>query len=989
VFTIPYNSSGQTCPNSLTLVRDFLWWGNKNAAEWKSVDGARMEGNVIYNAPPFTWQSQKGAGFLKNWITEQDGSSANIANSIIINNLFDHVSAGVQGGQIEVDKLLSASNITPGNPTLFTNTPSTGMTTPAGGEELCFSGGTGTWEGINTCWTATVTGACGASSCNFSIPFNSAGMDDTGQSIRMTDNVHKKPATWPRKHRVYNNLWNIATPETLPGHAQYVNSGSVDATSGALWNVGYGIVFQINFPSIIDHNTIIKQAFSPKFWLLNDFGTRRLGVHVQSGRPPDAIVRMDMQITNNVSDGSSGSWWGIDTQAECPGQLTEMAVAGGHPIMAGNAGNFAGIWHSVRAKTDTNYSEANCPGWRRVWDRSGTSAPATLTQIAVSDDDAVCSDTPTAQQKMVLTWGAAARLLPGSWFRLSGYTSPSNAVDGLYQIPLTPPGGTATVTHNSTVWTLCIGNIAAGNYTGGTWSSTMDFVDYPGKNYRLAASSPFKGQAADGSDPGADINVLEWSTEGTVSGVPNPYLDTHISSIVPSDTSAVICFIAYDSSAATLTVSTSRAYAADLGTDTPNQSGRNGCTTVTGLTAQTRYYVRLNTAGRYKDTDANGEFAQFTTRQYAINESEYFASIKSGIQNVRGTAVGSSVEFGCHLVFAQANGFVDDFPGTYENLTLWTNYADNLKAAGCTKIVINISLRPWIANDTTDITRYVDLFTYIKTTLGLKLSLAPQASGVTKTAIQALPACPNGGLPCYDGTFDTPGDWFQGAKGAMAALAQLASTARPHDIIVAHEPTTANNQLGISGSAAQWDPQVGNFANDATYGIQTIDTTIRVGAGCHQGELTYCQLFSDRAGVDFIGLDLYDHTAMGAALSIAADAVAADGTQKGFEIEETSRMGWTNTGTHSEQFSINGTGYERMGAPVCYDCQWIDAVVRRFSAAGATGVNIFYTQPLRYYAPVGSVNNGLNISYNSAVAGTPSSSLTAFGQYVLAHPLLN
>lgn len=51
----------------------------------------------------------------------------------------------------------------------------------------------------------------------------------------------------------------------------------------------------------------------------------------------------------------------------------------------------------------------------------------------------------------------------------------------------------------------------------------VGFVDLTGGNYRLSASSPFKGKATDGKDIGADVDVLIAAQQGTVTGpVTNP-----------------------------------------------------------------------------------------------------------------------------------------------------------------------------------------------------------------------------------------------------------------------------------------------------------------------------------------------------------------------------------------------------------------------------------------------------------------------------------
>lgn len=64
------------------------------------------------------------------------------------------------------------------------------------------------------------------------------------------------------------------------------------------------------------------------------------------------------------------------------------------------------------------------------------------------------------------------------------------------------------------------GNISlypAGNHFPATVEE-VGFEDWPGGDYRLADSSPYKGAASDGKDPGVDFNALEAATMGVLEG---------------------------------------------------------------------------------------------------------------------------------------------------------------------------------------------------------------------------------------------------------------------------------------------------------------------------------------------------------------------------------------------------------------------------------------------------------------------------------------
>jgi hypothetical protein len=49
-----------------------------------------------------------------------------------------------------------------------------------------------------------------------------------------------------------------------------------------------------------------------------------------------------------------------------------------------------------------------------------------------------------------------------------------------------------------------------------TSTSGIGFVNMVGGNYRLASTSPYKGKASDGTDPGANIDLVEQHTAGVV-----------------------------------------------------------------------------------------------------------------------------------------------------------------------------------------------------------------------------------------------------------------------------------------------------------------------------------------------------------------------------------------------------------------------------------------------------------------------------------------
>lgn len=90
---------------------------------------------------------------------------------------------------------------------------------------------------------------------------------------------------------------------------------------------------------------------------------------------------------------------------------------------------------------------------------------------------------------------------------------------------------TANSTHSHNVVALASGssryawnksNFASqhpGDFMADPNLTSVGFVDFDGGDYRLDASSPFKGDGVGGVDPGCDIDELEAATAGTESGV--------------------------------------------------------------------------------------------------------------------------------------------------------------------------------------------------------------------------------------------------------------------------------------------------------------------------------------------------------------------------------------------------------------------------------------------------------------------------------------
>src|SRR5437879_8148733 len=84
---------------------------------------------------------------------------------------------------------------------------------------------------------------------------------------------------------------------------------------------------------------------------------------------------------------------------------------------------------------------------------------------------------------------------------LTSYTFTNNVI---------PCGGASCSSPN---WPPPVpGRYPTGNFFPASIDPGVGFVNYPGGDYHLAASSPYKNQATDGTDPGANIDALNAMT---------------------------------------------------------------------------------------------------------------------------------------------------------------------------------------------------------------------------------------------------------------------------------------------------------------------------------------------------------------------------------------------------------------------------------------------------------------------------------------------
>jgi hypothetical protein len=602
--TIPVNSTGFTGTGYLTttVTPQFLGWSQKNGAEFKSgIAGMHYEGNIVQNTFPMTFGSQRGFCYLFNWIPSQDGPNTALKAIYWGNNICkDTVTAIAQGSiQAESQGPLIPLTVTPGTTTIIS-----GLGSFFGriGEIYYASEGTGDFADLAGPTPMALIDA--GSTQGGTLPsgqgrfqYNSAGKSTAGLVLRLTDDSQNKATAWPGNITIDNNIFEIGTASALLGAGGYPVRIQDTGTIG--WSQYAGTALQQQFSGTYKHNSFINRQNGTTYQNTNFSEAAVLNIHGRFGTA-DSIPRANMTIMDNL-DESASRFVGSNSGGggTCIPSTNEwLATPNGNVRYYGNVSHYSGVYNSTpNAILSTSYGGDPCgTGFSRVWGRTAPTFATTEANGSV----------PVVAAVATFVWAAAARLLPGSRFCVTAST-PSDLI-GCYVVP-------AGVTESSTTWNVSVPGVPNNTYTGVTVSSSMDFVDYANRDYRLASSSVFKGTGTVGADPGVDQNVVEWATETAVSGLPNPYLDTYINSIdAVTDTGATICWSAYDIGTATVRVSTSRAYSDDIGSDVTTRVGRQGCTVITGLTADTIYHPRLETAGRYRYQFRDGRTAEFTTK---------------------------------------------------------------------------------------------------------------------------------------------------------------------------------------------------------------------------------------------------------------------------------------------------------------------------------------------------------------------------------------
>ncbi|HLH44193.1 MAG TPA: hypothetical protein VKV74_14490 [Bryobacteraceae bacterium] len=116
------------------------------------------------------------------------------------------------------------------------------------------------------------------------------------------------------------------------------------------------------------------------------------------------------------------------------------------------------------------------------------------------------------------------------------------------------------------------------------------FQNYPSN---LVVNSTYAGRGQYGTDPGVDLSVVSWSTQGAVTGLPNPYLDFRIRGLQVSGSTAAFTYTAPDVGACTLTVANNSSFSLPVYNSADNGANPDRYLIVTGLSPRTRYWWKM------------------------------------------------------------------------------------------------------------------------------------------------------------------------------------------------------------------------------------------------------------------------------------------------------------------------------------------------------------------------------------------------------------
>lgn len=559
------------------LAGPFNGWTLKNFLETKNSIGMLVEGNQFQN---FTFPAaQRGAAVHANFNSTQSQLGSTTSATLVENNRMLGSGAGfVQTYQLVEGDVASISNT---NPAVVTISAANSPVIPAANVAGCpfamrFTGATGNW-------TVLLSQGWQASSCSghtFTIPLDATALGPLTGAVKVSDEspsfFHKLPRQWMYR----NNFVRASLGNQVDGGAGIYET----LPSGSSYLFGYSIF--IFYPdTVVDHNTFAQQAAGPTF----SSGTLAFIGNQPVPRTSPNYQMMNIRLSNNLKEGGDYNIKGSSTSinlspAGC--NLTPEFL----DIVRFPRNVVVNLSSYINGTLQLLYFQSHCRDWAWPWTRSGGSMRGTVTAASVTGG------------LLTLTFSTGHGLLQNTRFRIAASTPAGLA--GVYIVPTNNLAGGQTGQNDLQIRVPT--TAGAGSYTGVTAQADAGIADAGTLNYRLSATSMYKNYALDGSDPGADLNMVDWATETVTAGIENPYLGFVVKDLRARATGADLVWTAYSTAACTWQVSPTRAFAASVGSVSQIREGRSGRATFNGLTSSSSYWYRVTCdGGRYRE----GEFS--------------------------------------------------------------------------------------------------------------------------------------------------------------------------------------------------------------------------------------------------------------------------------------------------------------------------------------------------------------------------------------------
>lgn len=322
------------------------------------------------------------------------------------------------------------------------------------------------------------------------------------------------------------------------------------------------------------------------------------------------------------------------------------------------------------------------------------------------------------------------------------------------------------------------------------------------------------------------------------------------------------------------------------------------------------------------------------------NESRYISSLTSALDNLivkLSKLPQQPVIFSANLILAHGVAM------KAQSTRVLLEYIDALKAAGAQRIEFNPGVTS--VDDPEIMEKYDAVVKHIRE-LGLQVEINLEYARIGNRST------------------DLPVERFRDfAVPAVKACAQFAARYHPDYLVPVHEPVTMTSRMGIKRVApAAWVA----YLNAAIQAIKRVSPNTRVGAGGLHFELPYYRAFAAVPNLDFLTMDIYDHTHFDIYDQMAQIAHAAN---KPVSIEETWRTAFTGPlppnalGTGIQPLTIKGSGnadFEDL------DAKWMKAMVLYSSTHGMEAVTPFWSQSFFAYVTSGP-DRGTDREYNQKV----------------------